>query len=305
MDKNSSKARWQRVFKEALDADGWGQSLEAIDSYESLSSSIGLAQDELNLTVDERSVLTKLALVLDGRVAALSDVSALSLDKSRQSGVQLSEVKSLTAVLERLFDQDADSSPQAFPVDMHGVLSSNHTRKHRTESDSYPVDKSQKSELLGGTLLSAPRFRPNHTNVSIQIQKIGLKDAENYIDPRICVFIADRNGSVVDSHQETPLCRRKEAQYVHVNTTVHLQSSLEEIRSKGGAIFFEFKHYKPAKKKLSTRCYTFCEADELDPHNPNLCLELYQKPTDASRKRINLFTRKSLYFHAKLLLNKH
>lgn len=30
-----------------------------------------------------------------------------------------------------------------------------------------------------------------------------------------------------------------------------------------GAVFFEFKHYKPKKQKISTKCYSFMEQDEL------------------------------------------
>jgi len=29
------------------------------------------------------------------------------------------------------------------------------------------------------------------------------------------------------------------------------------------AVFFEFKHYKPKKAKVSTRCYSFMELDEM------------------------------------------
>ena len=41
----------------------------------------------------------------------------------------------------------------------------------------------------------------------------------------------------------------------------------------GYTVFFEFKHYKPKKKKLSTRCFAFMEADEIQPAQ-EMCLEL-------------------------------
>ena len=44
-------------------------------------------------------------------------------------------------------------------------------------------------------------------------------------------------------------------------------------------IFFEFKHWKPQKKKLSTRCYAIMEADECQP-NELVCLELYDDDDD-------------------------
>jgi len=40
----------------------------------------------------------------------------------------------------------------------------------------------------------------------------------------------------------------------------------------GTAIFFEFKHYKPKKDIVSTRCFAFMEQDELKPGSA--CIEL-------------------------------
>ena len=31
----------------------------------------------------------------------------------------------------------------------------------------------------------------------------------------------------------------------------------------GFAVFFEFKHYKPKKKSISTKCWAFLEKDEI------------------------------------------
>jgi len=61
-------------------------------------------------------------------------------------------------------------------------------------------------------------------------------------------------------------------------------------------IFFEFKHYKPKKKKKSTKCFTFIERDELKA-GP-VASELYLKPTDFTRKKkLRLMTVKALYLH--------
>ena len=40
----------------------------------------------------------------------------------------------------------------------------------------------------------------------------------------------------------------------------------------GTAIFFEFKHYKPKKDIVSTRCFAFMEQDEFKPGPA--CIEL-------------------------------
>lgn len=40
----------------------------------------------------------------------------------------------------------------------------------------------------------------------------------------------------------------------------------------GTAIFFEFKHYKPKKDIVSTKCFAFMEQDEIKPGPA--CIEL-------------------------------
>jgi hypothetical protein len=73
-------------------------------------------------------------------------------------------------------------------------------------------------------------------------------------------------------------------------------------------IFFEYKHYKPQKKKISTRCYAFLEAAELNRARsapPPVCLELYKKPTDFTRKNLSLFTIKQLYLQLGFTFTQH
>ncbi|KAF4708841.1 hypothetical protein FOZ63_032008, partial [Perkinsus olseni] len=62
------------------------------------------------------------------------------------------------------------------------------------------------------------------------------------------------------------------------------------------AIFFEFKHYKPKKKKVSTRCWSFMELQEIKPDEETV-LEIYHKPTDLRKKKLKLHSVKKLYLH--------
>lgn len=71
-------------------------------------------------------------------------------------------------------------------------------------------------------------------------------------------------------------------------------------------LFFEFKHFKPQKKKISTRCYALLESKELQQaKGQSVCLELYKKPTDFGRKSLSLFTIKQLYLHLTIAATKH
>uniref|UniRef100_A0A8C8YG25 Axin interactor, dorsalization associated n=1 Tax=Prolemur simus TaxID=1328070 RepID=A0A8C8YG25_PROSS len=73
-------------------------------------------------------------------------------------------------------------------------------------------------------------------------------------------------------------------------------------RVPGAAVFFEFKHYKPKKRFTSTKCFAFMEMDEIKP-GP-IVIELYKKPTDFKRKKLQLLTKKPLYLHLHQTLHK-
>lgn len=76
----------------------------------------------------------------------------------------------------------------------------------------------------------------------------------------------------------------KKGMHVHFGYRVHIQTPVRKMKAANAAIFFEFKHWKPKKKKVSTRCFCFLEMDELK-EGP-VALELYRKPTDPKRKKL-------------------
>ena len=39
--------------------------------------------------------------------------------------------------------------------------------------------------------------------------------------------------------------------------------TMQSLHISDVALFFEFKHYKPKKKQLSTKCWAFMEKDEI------------------------------------------
>ncbi|XP_073247826.1 axin interactor, dorsalization-associated protein-like isoform X4 [Porites lutea] len=111
------------------------------------------------------------------------------------------------------------------------------------------------------------------------------------------VASADANSVNVTPPQDTPMSNRKDGKYINFGFDVEIQKPIEKL-PRGTAIFFEFKHYKPKKDIVSTRCFAFMEQDEFKPGPA--CIELYQKPTDFHRKRLNLLTQKPIYLHVTL-----
>ncbi|XP_043076160.1 axin interactor, dorsalization-associated protein isoform X4 [Puntigrus tetrazona] len=157
------------------------------------------------------------------------------------------------------------------------------------------------SSRVPGTLLPRLPSEPEMTLLTLTIEKIGLKDAGQCIDPYITVSVKDLNGIDLNPVQDTPVATRKEDTYIHFSVDVEIQKHLEKL-PKGAAIFFEFKHYKPKKRFTSTKCFAFMEMDEIKP-GP-IVIELYKKPTDFKRKKLNLLTKKPLYLHLNQTLHK-
>ncbi|XP_063105837.1 axin interactor, dorsalization-associated protein-like [Cavia porcellus] len=112
--------------------------------------------------------------------------------------------------------------------------------------------------------------------------------------------LADLNGIDLMPVQDTPVASRKEDTYVHFNVDIELQKHVEKL-TKGAAVFFEFKHFKPKKRFTSTKCFTFMEMDELKPRL--IVIELYRKPSDFKRKKL-VITKKPLYLHLHQTLHK-
>ena len=148
----------------------------------------------------------------------------------------------------------------------------------------------------------------------ILIDKIGLKDADTYIDPYIDVSVVDAIGRSMGDRQSTPgatqrgirahvpgkskpTTKEKQWGFVKFGHTVHLQTTLEEM-GENSAVIFEFIHYKRKEGRNSIRCW--CFIDHTDIQTGPQILELYKKPTDPARKKIKLYTEKPLYMHVEL-----
>ena len=150
--------------------------------------------------------------------------------------------------------------------------------------------------IVDGGKLKLPKI-PTSTKsyLSVTVQKVGLKDAGSYIDPYVIVTVADARACVVEQ-QFTPVAARQTGQYVYFDdVVVNLDIPLEHVLEGNCSVFFEFMHYKPKKGKVSCRCWSLIEKDEIV--SGNMGLELYQKPADFRKKRIHLHTIKELFFY--------
>eukprot|EP00287_Rhodomonas_sp_CCMP768_P023059 CAMPEP_0202827256 /NCGR_PEP_ID=MMETSP1389-20130828/14149_1 /ASSEMBLY_ACC=CAM_ASM_000865 /TAXON_ID=302021 /ORGANISM="Rhodomonas sp., Strain CCMP768" /LENGTH=240 /DNA_ID=CAMNT_0049500633 /DNA_START=96 /DNA_END=818 /DNA_ORIENTATION=+ len=157
------------------------------------------------------------------------------------------------------------------------------------DDSSSPMKSPSRTESAKATPSKGPAKKV--TVVQVTVDKIGLKDYSVYVDPIIAVSIVS-GGKIVEGTQETNVSTRREQQHILFGDVIRLKQPFEAILP-GAAIFFEFKHFKAAKEKLSTKCWAFLEREDL--HEGDHVLELYKKPTDFKRKKLSLLTVKQLY----------
>ena len=176
--------------------------------------------------------------------------------------------------------------------------------------------------LCGVVLCSIASLPAGSHAVCLHISSVGLKDAPEYVNPHLRIILASPNTSPTsDAHppasvQDTPHLVLSPHSPFHllVDRTVHLPLSLEAMRAGGLSCYVEVRHWKTDKKKVSVRCWALLEVDEMEQAakraaeaaerdggtvdgegGENVCLELYQKPVDFRKKRLNLFSVKKLY----------
>uniref|UniRef100_A0A3P9HQZ4 Axin interactor, dorsalization associated n=1 Tax=Oryzias latipes TaxID=8090 RepID=A0A3P9HQZ4_ORYLA len=317
-DVNKTIQKWHASFRKGSDFDSWGQLVEAIDEYQILARQM---QKEIHttsstdFTEEQKKTLGKIATCLEMRSASLQCTQS-------KEEFKLEDLKKLETIIENILTYNKEFPFDVQPVPSRKILAPGEEEDldldddedagacaseafasrapvvhvfiaHPCLPDSFPASQ--------GTLLPRLPSEPGITLLTVRIEKIGLKDAGQCIDPYITVSVKDVNGVDLNPVQETPVATRKEDNYIHFCVDVEIQRHVEKL-PKGAAIFFEFKHYKPKKKFTSTKCYAFLEMDEIKP-GP-LVIELYKKPTDFKRKKLQLLTKKPLFLHLHQTLHK-
>lgn len=280
-EKEQLRLTWIAQFNKAQQADSWGQIVEAQEEYQLMASNIAHKQGFPNMTSKERDTMHRLALCLSARVQAL---------KTMNETITCYDMACLAGVFEALF---TGREPDHFPVDAAKFMTA------------MPVKPSTDGEIICGDAdEGAYNEWQQHqdvlknvsgTVIGLRIDKIGLKDAQDYIDPIITVLVADPVGNLLDTH-DTQMAKERRATHCIFNQQVFLNISLEDMEKQRAALFFEFKHYKPKKKKISTRCWAFMELSELK-RDEEIVLEIYHKPTDLKKKKLKLHSEKPLYLH--------
>mmetsp|Transcript_48908 Transcript_48908/g.116255 ORF Transcript_48908/g.116255 Transcript_48908/m.116255 type:complete len:292 (+) Transcript_48908:70-945(+) len=280
-EKEQLRIQWRAQFAKALQADSWGQVVEAQEEYQQMAAVIAAKQGMPSITSKEKDVMHRLVLCLSSRAQAL---------KTMSENITCTDMKSLDTVFEGLF---AGGEPEIFPVEAY-KFNSAQAVKPSTEGEIVCAD-GEEAAYSDWHQSQAALKTVAGTVVCLRVEKIGLKDAQDYIDPFLTITVADPREQILDTHDTQPAKERR-ATHVFFNHQVYLGVSLEEMQRQGAALFFEFKHYKPKKKKVSTRAWAFMELQELK-RDEEIVLEIYHKPVDLRKKKLKLHSEKPLYLH--------
>lgn len=272
------RTAWSSQLRKAQQADSWGQLVEAQEEYQRMAAAVAAMLSMPSINSKERDTMHRMALCLSARAQALTTMS---------DNITCLDMQLLQPVVEALF---TGAEPAEFPVAAFKFQCAQ------------PIKPSTGGEIVcaDGATSEWQQHQDVLRNVSgtivgIRVDKIGLKDAQEYIDPFITVLVADAEGNILDSH-DVSSARERLATHCVFGHQIYLNVSFEDLDRRRAALFFEFKHYKPKKKKISTRCWAFMERGELRPDD-EIVLELYQKPTDLKKKKLKLHTEKPLYLH--------
>lgn len=269
-----------RLLSETIELDVWDQIVEATEGYSRICS---LLENSEHLKEAETSVWQTASLLFTSFKCRSTRLRQHHTDKPPT----IPDMKKLTAVIDSL----SSFPPHLFPLDVTTFEGAAECRLPR------PVEQ----RASNGLLLPAPSPLAGQQYLHIFIEKLGIKDSMKYKEPFLTIGVYDTDGRPVETPQDTPFSDRQRPFYIFFELNVHVQTPLESIPS-GSAVFFEFKHFKAKKGRVSTRCYAFMEMDEVK--KGPAALELYKKPTDFRRKKISLFSVKPLYLHLALTVTK-
>jgi len=289
-EKEQIRVQWQGQFQKAQQSDSWGQVAEAADLYKIIAASMAAKQSLPFITSLEKDIMHRLVLCLSARAHVLEGLRIIEVS------ITSMDMKALDSIFEVLF---TGKEPHTFPIEPFKFQSAKAVKPSteseivcdeegeviKEETDARDEDWQQAQEILKTV---------KGTIVCLRIEKIGLKDAQDYIDPMMTILVGNPAGEVLMTENIKATERR--VTHVIFNQQVYLKYSLETMRKEAAALFFEFKHYKPKKKKVSTRCWCFMELNELKC-DEEIVLEIYHKPTDLRKKKLKLHSEKPLYLH--------
>jgi len=289
-------ASWEYLTRQAVSLEGWGQQVEALEVYEKLRADV---ENNLNLhqnaAMTARTTMMKFSQCIQGRIARIRN--------PRSPGLEVEAISKLCDQFHALFTGQAP-----FPIEIgslkvaEGQARGGPTAMQTSDNakSGIPSDVAIGETKVGaGTLLAPPKVGRGEVVAKISVQRIGLKDAETYLEPFITVSVRDSMGKEIEGPQDTPTTTKRDKTYINFDCGVYLQTPLSRIPDTAN-IFLEFKHWKAKEKKYSVKCWSMMSKAELTEGSATL--EIYAKPADYTAKKFSRHSVKDLYLHVGISL---
>jgi len=274
---------WTKALVAYVKADVWGQVVEAIEGYENLTMSIRTYNGKA--TASDKLLLHRLVSVISARCETL-------ISETPDGFPSKEDMNKLAPSLLYLFKPNTQND---FPLDL-SILPN-----YLEEDFESKLSELESTILVNkGLLMPRPVALNGERFVSFQIASIGIKDAETFEAPVFKISVLDTKGNLLEPKQETPVAEKQLRYRVDFNSVVHIQTPISQLEGADAAIFIEFAHFKSKKKKLSTKCWSLLEIDELTTGEK--LLEIYMKPVEKTRRKLKLFSQKKLYTRIKLVV---
>uniref|UniRef100_S4RZU0 Axin interactor, dorsalization associated n=1 Tax=Petromyzon marinus TaxID=7757 RepID=S4RZU0_PETMA len=221
--------KWHDSFGKATDFDSWGQLVEAVDEYMILARQLlKEAQSPPNcsgFTEDQKKIL--------GKIAACLEVRSQSLQTTQSNEeFPLEDLKQLEPVIKNILTYNKEFPFDVQPLPQRRLLAPGEEQsldvggEEEEDGASAPNTDALRST---GTLLPRLPSEPGMTLLTIRIDKIGLKDAGQCIDPYITVSVKDASAVELSPIQDTPVASRKEDTFVHFGMDVEIQKHVEQL----------------------------------------------------------------------------
>eukprot|EP00768_Dysnectes_brevis_P006857 gnl/Dysnectes_brevis/5574_a8078_395.p1 GENE.gnl/Dysnectes_brevis/5574_a8078_395~~gnl/Dysnectes_brevis/5574_a8078_395.p1 ORF type:complete len:289 (+),score=99.19 gnl/Dysnectes_brevis/5574_a8078_395:76-942(+) len=262
----SLTTRWQTDLQKAIQSDSWGQVVEAIEEYHAFEEMVGMymKSNEPPLRLNQQQYFWRLCFCILLRIRTLNE-------ENTTAPFPLSNIEELLPHLTAGISCESPTFPlvlSPFIQDIQAV-----------------TPTAAQLPLQGGSLLPLPPPRlDNGVFMRIRILQIQLPKAEEMHEPRLTITLVSPSGKVIGSPQDTPVASRR-GSALNFNVYCHVQKAVTSLQV-GTCVFYELKHFKIKKKKLSTRCYGFMPLGEVRA-GPAI-VPFYRKPTDFLGRKLRL-----------------
>eukprot|EP00754_Rhynchopus_humris_P024173 Rhum_TRINITY_DN14870_c21_g1::Rhum_TRINITY_DN14870_c21_g1_i1::g.126329::m.126329 len=290
--------KWEMMVEQALKYDLWGQLVEASELYLQMKcESRDLLNELQGLPADHRHNLSKFTAILEQRLLNVKYHSQKGFPMPGKGAPPPVDEPGITAsTMEQLTDirgHILDNVP--WPVQVSSVEVD---KDHRTHALMQDEDPDRVITNNRGLLFPAPKMTTGQRILKVDIHSIGLKDAQDYLDPFLTISLrkGPHTSQLVEPEQCTPHpTHKREPSAVTFEQPVFILTSVPDIPPSAN-LFFEFKHFKPKKDKTSTRCWSMMSHEEYTQEGPKQ-LEIYAKPTDYTSRTFHKHSVKPLFLN--------